>query len=494
MRLFGPGARCAPARLVRAIVVASVVGLVAACGGSTSPTPPAASSTLIDAPTVAPSAAAPPTAAPSTPAPTPTPPAGWQPYTATGWAWVHAFGPDGTVYVVSADKGRASSLVALDQSGTVKLGWPYPIADTMVWSMTVAPNGDVFLVTGGDGGSGTGHLVVLGPDGQPKPGWNVPLKSDKGLLVRTIFGQNGIAYVGVFDTGGLPLGDGRAYAFAADGAAVGGWPVKVAGGMDFVVAPDGSVYLASAGDDLRVVGLGPDGKPLLGWPVTGATGPWLGPDGTVYVAQDKKILAFGPAGVPKTGWRTTALPGSAGEIAFAADASLFVKVYTRSAAGDGTTSYLALDAAGKQLTDWGPYVRPKDTYSYPMYPATVGRSVYVVLQSAADQSAGFVVALGDDGQPKPGWKSGLPYDATQGDSFTVGPDDTAYLAHGGAVHAYTATGDVVAGWPYQVPAGYADSSSVQIAPDGTIYVSSVGSAGGRIVVVGADGQELGQSE
>lgn len=485
-----PEPRNPPTGRVRAVLAASIIGAVAACGGSTSPSPPVASG--------APSTASVrPTAAPPAQAPTPTPQPEWQPYTAPGGAVVDAFGPDGTVYVVSMDNGKATSLVALDQSGTDRPGWPYPIADFQVWSIAVSPSGDVFLATGGNGGIGPGHFVVLGPDGQPKPGWTVPLEgvslpSDKSLAVTTRFGPDGIAHIGVFSAGGTSPGDGRIYAFSADGAPLDGWPVEIRGGANLlVVAPDGSVYLPSFGDVFGVVGLGRDGKPLPGWPIVNATGPWLGPDGTVYVAQDQTILAFGRGGAPLARWHAPTSPGSPGLIAFAGDGSLIVAAYLRSAAGNSTWPYVAFDATGEPLTAWGPFARPKDTYAYPMYPAKIGRSVYLLLVSAADQSVTSIVALGDDGKPKPGWESGLSFDS-MASAFAIGSDDTAYVSRGGAVYAYAPSGDAIAGWPYRPPAGYDDHASVQIAPDGTIYVSSVGSAGRRIVVVGADGQELGQ--
>jgi outer membrane protein assembly factor BamB len=82
----------------------------------------------------------------------------------------HAFGTDGTVYLVvfhSDATGVRAEVVALDRQGQLKPGWPYrlqidPIAGDVA-SLTVAPDGRLFVL----GGHGSNHfLLALDQDGR----------------------------------------------------------------------------------------------------------------------------------------------------------------------------------------------------------------------------------------------------------------------------------------------------------------------------------------
>ena len=106
-----------------------------------------------------------------------------------------------------------------------------------------------------------------------------------------------------------------------------------------------------------------------------------------------------------------------------------------------------------------------------------------------------VVALGPDGNPKPGW----PFTTTDPSSRSeYGPDGTVYLTQstdaGDRLIALDANGQIKAGWPYAIPgalewticgAGCANVPDAPlIAPDGSIYDNFLSG----IYVVGADGR------
>ncbi len=89
-----------------------------------------------------------------------------------GYHVAPAFGPDSTVYLVVYrldPTSRWLEVIAVDRQGQLKPGWPYrlPIDPTagMVESLTVSPDGRLF-VQGGYDGSDSSFLLALDPDGR----------------------------------------------------------------------------------------------------------------------------------------------------------------------------------------------------------------------------------------------------------------------------------------------------------------------------------------
>jgi hypothetical protein len=161
---------------------------------------------------------------------------GW-PIALDGAVSLPAFGADGTLYVARSGVGTtASQVLAYDQSGIVKPGWPVSLQ--------------------------AGFAAFCGDDsGQP---------------LAPVIGDDGSIYVAVTDSSWK----GTVVAFDASGAMLPGWPYTLPqafAGVDdgyssvtnpgplFVTSPggSGSLYLLLDGE---IVALGSDGAVKAGWP------------------------------------------------------------------------------------------------------------------------------------------------------------------------------------------------------------------------------------
>lgn len=104
---------------------------------------------------------------PTSPAPPTTAPATWRPFTTGNWLGNLTIGPDTTVYTVMS--GRAATdksvVLAFDNSGAIKAGWPYRPDDLAVFQLTISPGGLVYVVSSGTSAESASHLAVLAPDG-----------------------------------------------------------------------------------------------------------------------------------------------------------------------------------------------------------------------------------------------------------------------------------------------------------------------------------------
>ncbi len=225
-----------------------------------------------------------------------------------------AVGGDGTIYVNS---GNGNLLHAVNKNGTRR--WVYPLLAGPISNPTIGPDGTIYVQT-------APTLYALYPDGTLRwskalPGsrqnpvaitrWNqgssyaVVMAGDRALAMlsptgstiwRLDFGNNG-AVVGPVLTGGSALVtlDGRLTSFSlADGSEQ--WATMVsAGSFRPAVNPfDGTIYVATNGQNQMCAALNPDGSLRFRFGDTlSATGsPTIGSDGTVYFPMGNCVKAF----------------------------------------------------------------------------------------------------------------------------------------------------------------------------------------------------------
>lgn len=241
-----------------------------------------------------------------------------------------------------------------------------------------------------------------------------------------------------------------------DGNSRTGWPVSLPYRSDYLPGPNGSVVVWSLIDDVgelcsnprRTVFtvLGPDGRPLSGWPrrSTGyASNPIVDPEGTVYYVSAKdNVYAHDRTGEVKPGWPVR-VPGAlrwcnAASPLLGPDGTIYVM------AADATlgSQVAALSPEGRTRPGW-PY-RPAGELIWPGLDTDGGPSfvrpafgsdgtVYVVVHQ--EDSGGpwlEVVALDREGQVKPGWPHRLATNPTGSvvDSLSVSPDGRIFVRAG----------------------------------------------------------------
>ena len=201
---------------------------------------------------------------------------GW-PFTTTDPSSRPVFGPDGTVYLAqSTDAG--DRVIALGRDGQVKPGWPYQLPG----ELTVTPCGagcanvpDSPIVTP-DGYVLRAYfsgIYLVGPDGDPKPGWPYVMPAGTSLE-SSGYGATpgGGAFVPILTGDGriyLPQRDGRSaethddmLCLLLDGTSCPGWPVTLPGGKladVFSVDESGVVHVGLLGNDAHSLEIRPDG-------------------------------------------------------------------------------------------------------------------------------------------------------------------------------------------------------------------------------------------
>lgn len=303
------------------------------------------------------------------------------------WCAAGPEGPDGTLYVGCAlADGGPTLVVALQPDGRVVPGWPVALEHVILasaWGETiqVSPDGTVFVLTNPATSMGRAILYALAPDGHVQPGWPVVLGAARGGY-RVVPG--GRILVGTYLPPAKPVGglcsEARATVFTeldGRGRVVAGWPQRAVGFASVpAIAPDGTVYYLTRD---RLIARSPDGSLRDGWPVRiadtysecGSSGPYLGPDGTVYAFADG-LRAFTPGGRPKPGWpfrppgAFTALPCMADVStgpapAFGADGAVYVATAAVSASGSfGPGEVTAVDQRGRVVPGWPYVVYPED--------------------------------------------------------------------------------------------------------------------------------------
>jgi len=457
-----------------ASLVLSVVVVVAACTTALSPTPgssaptesAAPSATTFSTPLALPTA--PPDRSPLPPAAsTPPGPAEWPLTIDSERGFEPAFAPDGTVYLLTG--GQDGQLVALDRGGHLMPGWPVkerPGSD--FGSPAVGPDGSVYVEE--CAGATVGCVLHrLDAAGRNRSGWPIELPSDfacsngGNCLPNDLnIGPDGTTFVSHWrESGGLQL-----LAVDPSGRIKPGWPVApgASGGLwwaDMHLGADGTLFMYGIPDDgvqpdSSITAFGPDGKLRAGWPVTvpDRSSYILGPNGTIVV------------------W---SLIDDVGELCPEPRRTLFT----------------VLGPDGQTLPGW-----PRGSTGYASFPVVdADGTVYYV--SATHR----VYAHDRAGEVKAGWPAEVlgASNPCTGQSPYLAPDGTIYVV-GNEVVAISPDGSPRPGWPYRPlgeligppfdSEGGGWSSGPVFGPDGTVYLVVFHSdvTGVRAEVVGLDRQ------
>lgn len=237
------------------------------------------------------------------------------------------------------------------------------------------------------------------------------------------------------------------------------WSYATSGAIDSspAIASDGTIYVASADDNLYA--LNPDGTLKWSFPTGGSvtSSPAIATDGTVYVgSEDGTIYAINPDGTSKWSYATGGPVESSPAIA--ADGTIYVgsdddKLYALNADGSLKWSY----TTGNKIQS-SPAVAPDGI-------------VYVV------STDGTLYAFNPDGTVK--WSDAYFY-ALDASSPAIAADGTIYVGENYSIYAINPDGSI----RWQFNQGYAFDASPAVAESGTVYV---GSDGGTIYAINPDG-------
>lgn len=326
------------------------------------------------------------------------------------------FGPDGTTYVSHWREAGGLQVLAIDTTGKIKPGWPVaPDAEGVFWSnIQLGSDGTLFIFSEPDGSETPASIAAIGPDASLRPGWPVPVPGVSGYLL----GPQGTVVVWSFiDLVGELCPSPRRTVFTVlgpDGRTLPGWPRGSKGyASSPVVGADGTVYYVSALGNVYAHERA--GEIKAGWPVAvpGAfnacvtTGPYLAPDGTIYVLGDE-VTARSPDGRSRPGW--------------------------------------PYRPAGQLKWPCSPPGLDTDCVPQPAVPAfgPDGTVYLVVFQTDPDGAWLEVVALDRQGQVKAGWPYRLPIDPIAGEFawLTVSPDGRLFVRGGDLLLALDPDGRV----------------------------------------------------
>ena len=411
----------------------------------------------------------------------------------------------------TSDPGRPPSAALPVRADVRALGDRLPL-------MAPRPGGDLYVTIPDPAGSVS--VALLDPAGDVQPGWPVTIAGPTacGLLLPVADGS--VRVVCMPDDLNQELNVGmRAFAFDAQGAALGGWPVDVVGASEAarMIGDDLTLFPVSPLTDVEVdgqptaqgsiVSIARDGRVLTGEAVPmdqTCCGDRLGIDGngdaygvwTVDESDVGRISSAGPSGV-RGGWPVD-IAGRASGPAFQADGRTVVFVGT---AARKTSRVLAFGPGGKAVAARSPRlpittVQPPDTggctASVPR-PPVVAPDGTVFLYSEA---AAPVYALDPSLAVLRGWpytpaeplvRPAPGFETEQEAGFcptpavpAAGPDGTLYLlleprtnAVGGSVVALRRNGRVLKGWPVVLRRAGSEFWSVVVGPDGTVYALAI---------------------
>ena len=204
-------------------------------------------------------------------------------------------GPDGTIYMGSANDDR---LYAITAAGGER--WEFQTTGNTYHTPAVGPDGTIYVASG-DTQSNGGTFYAVNPDGTQQ--WSYHFADATFPKTSPAIGPDGTIYVGFKHT----QGGNRLHAFNSDGSLKWTSQAQI---FDISASPaigaDGTIYLGSAGDGVFAI------NPLDGstnWNLRGInqyhSSPAVGEDGTIYIGStDNKLYAINPNGTVKWSYLT----------------------------------------------------------------------------------------------------------------------------------------------------------------------------------------------
>lgn len=356
-------------------------------------------------------------------------------------------GPDGSVYATDCgEPGPPCGLHRLGSDGRELSGWPFE-PGCEIAGFAVGGDGTAYVACNL---GGKASVVAVDQAGQDRPGW--PLETRRSrvwpwgpqLLADPDPSHDPTLFM-------LDQQDSILTALDPDGHALPGWPAQITGSRPhLILARDGTlVVVSSKGDPVSrtiFTMIGPDGQTLPGWPrsISGEVMDLIvAPDGTLYyVAPPGKVYARDRAGDVKRGW-PVAIPGAdrlhcqfeeyPSCLAVGPDGTAYLM-----GLGDGDSGeLLALASDGTTLPGW-PYVWASGyaAYDNEASPNQLGLASDGTVYLAVGEPDGFgIVALDHTGRLKPGWPCALPHRPPDPleeipprvTSLGVGPGDRLYV-------------------------------------------------------------------
>lgn len=477
--------------------LAAILSMLVFATGCAAPTQPPATTAPASA-TPAASTSAAPSAAPSpTSSPTPVPSFAAARFPVRGEtvpdgeSILLAPAPDGSLYVMIADP-EGAVLGRLDRDGAPPAGWPVVLPHaTGCLYVGAAADGSVRAICNAtdirqpDLCCDTVRAFALDRAGRPLPGW--PVEIDTIDAARTV-GVDLIVVIDAPTTDVLAYGEVTSRVHVArivpEGAIDRGdaEPIVHRGGYQtWAVGPDGiaygTLYIAPHdGSELftasEIAAIGIDGS-VPGWPVSIdgiASAPGFAADGGILVAvgaydEPPLYVVAIPRGGRAAAGSSAALPMQALASGIDCGAGLIAPLGGESmiVAGDGATTFFALDSALNTLHGW-PYAAPRGLQGMgflepgtvdcaggpPAAPALGESTLYVPQAALSDAEGGALQAIGPDGAPVNGWPVKLR------------------RAEAGFWRVAAAPGGLVFALAVEREAGGASATVLAIAPDGTI--------------------------
>ena len=368
--------------------------------------------------------------------------------------------------------------------------------------MTPGPDGGLYLLVPGDGGS---VIALLDTTGKPQPGWPIGLE-DRFCSSMAAVADGSIRVVCALNPGPVSA----AFAFTPDGRSIAGWPVEIPAAVAARVVDGDLQMLAYVTDANGVIGglqlavVEPDGTlrmgRTIGTPDTNLQDwvPQIGPDGTGYVIAypnsttgETQITAFDMDGV-RAGWLVE-VKGRPSGLAFGRGGRIYVTEPQGAGSrilpfnGEGRPLPVRSDALPVMATSAYRGAGPFDGAPPPV--VAEDETVFLV----TEHQGTTVFSLDGVGAVLAGWPyhdliglqwSYSPPGDTGGSSYrldpAVGPGNVLHLLNppreatvGGTVVAIGPDGTVRPGWPVGLKRPGAEFWSVVVGPDGTAYVLAV---------------------
>ncbi len=384
-------------------------------------------------------------------------------------------GPDGSLFVW-IPRPTGSVLALLDRSGQPHPGWPISV-NRATWCSLLLPvdDGSVRLVC--DNAdlqmlASNVHVFAFDADGQPMAGWPVQLPRNAWTVGRMIRDELAL-FGGDWNAAGDSL-DAWVTTIAADGSVRRGivTPTVDRGViLELAIAPDGVAYAVASvgvfggpGIEESQIAAFDQGGARPGWPLSFdgiPSGPAFGDGGRIlmtvgsFVQKTSRVLAIDRDGEVVSTWSGELMIASTEFAAPCGGASyvghqgpeMGARPQPPIIAPDGTVfvfsgadpAVYALDPSLAVRPGWPfhpatPPVRPY--YPNPQYqepcsslgiPAVGPDStLYLSLQAQNAGIGGSLVAIGPDGEVRPGWPVELLKPGTEFWSVVVGADGTVF--------------------------------------------------------------------